>query len=231
MIKNLFALVLFCLQSCVPSKNDITSIHNQSNSAFKDGVADSNSSNTYLYISGDSCTEANGPTPKLGYDLHSTKATPELLMSLGGGKITNNSFQIELLLSCKSSITGDINGLGLYYSWVYIGNSEEGNIDTYGGFENNIKWRNGTIGNINSGFIMPGVWTGISLEGRFPNKSDKEFDIVYTLFVESPLGNLGGVILTFTNLLSGEMVRPININIRGLTTEELKVLNENITYR
>jgi len=220
------------LPSCILEKNSFPSINYATQTTSEDS---NNYRNISLFVSFDSCNEAKGPTPQNGYDPNSSKPTLELKKSIGGGVTNSNEFIIEILLSCETNYLdnwhSDIKGLGIYHSWIYMGNHEEGNIDTYIGFAKNIKWRNGTIGKVDSGFVMPGDWAGINLENNFPLQGTESFDIYFTLFVESPSGKLGGAVLSFNNKLSADGVRPNNIKLRGLTNEELDNLDKSYTYR
>jgi hypothetical protein len=181
-----------------------------------------------LEVVKDSCQSnfgANGPFISQGY-----LDTPEFFA--GGQQVTSGDYIFDLWLFCDEALVNtiaggssfsEINGLGVYGRWVYLGKDVEGGIKEYTGFEPFVRESGGmsTAGSQSSSALRQGLQFPA---GVLPDFSRQNTRLRYVYMAELPDGTRSGAALSFTLQREAEGYRPLNIQVEVLSAEEMAAI-------
>jgi hypothetical protein len=149
---------------------------------------------------------------------------------IGGGHVESGEFKFDLWLSCDDQYNNhqpsgadtfsEINGLGMVASWTYTGKAQDGTITDYTGFEPFIRQTSSSspIGNTLQSILNNGIQFDNTI---IPDFSQQDTHLRYVFFTELPDGARYGATMSFTLQREVEGYRPVDIQVNGLSTEEL----------
>ena len=145
----------------------------------------------------------------------------------GGGQVVSGPFVIDLWLGCGQR-AGDWNnpytpipGLGVAQVALYTGEDRDANVQDFAGIEPFIATAGGVWGPLQNGSAGSG-FTELQFPGVIPDLSRQDTPLRFVYKLQTPDGAVYGAALSFTLRPGPDGYRPVDIQVAGLTPEDLQ---------